>query len=365
MTVFPAGVLSGHDDERKQSPRSGRALCTLVPSRQQRERMTDAAHAPTPTRTKVILAFAAVYVIWGSTYLAILYAIDTLPPFIMAGTRFVLAGALLYAWARSRGVASPTRMQWTACAVAGLLMLMGGNGAVVWAEQRVASGVAALLVAIVPCWMVLLEWLRGGMQPTRRIIAGLALGLLGLALLVGPEALIGGGRVDAIGAIVLVFGGLAWAAGSLYSRGRKLPAPRIATAAQMLTGGAGLLALGSLTGEWARLDPAAVSARSLLALLYLVVFGSLIAFSAYVWLLRVSTPAKVSTYAYVNPVVAVLLGWTFAGEALTWRMIVASAVIVTGVALITISRKPEGETGTERKRKRTGRGTAPETVRAS
>jgi drug/metabolite transporter (DMT)-like permease len=301
--------------------------------------MSDSTHSAPPGRTKLILAFAAVYVIWGSTYLAILYAIETLPPFLMAGTRFVVAGALLYLWARSRGLAAPTRTQWLACAGAGLLMLMGGNGAVVWAEQRVPSGVAALLVAIVPCWMVLLDWLRGGMRPTPQVVAGLVLGLLGLALLVGPEALIGGGRVDTLGAIVLVVGGLSWAAGSLYSRGRKLPRPRIATAAQMLAGGAGLLVLGTMTGEWTRIDPAAISTRSLLALLYLVVFGSLIAFSAYVWLLRVSTPAKVSTYAYVNPIVAVLLGWTFAGEALTWRMIVAAAVIVTGVALITLQRR--------------------------
>lgn len=288
------------------------------------------------SRAKVVGAFAIVYVIWGSTYLAILYAIETLPPFLMAATRFLLAGVLLFAWARSRGVAPPTRGQWAACAVAGLLMLMAGNGAVVWAEQRVASGVAALLVAIVPCWMVLLEWLQGGERPTGRVVAGLVLGLVGLGLLVGPEALMGGERIDAIGAVVLVVGGLGWAAGSLYSRGRRFPAPRMSTAAQMLAGGAGLLVLGTLTGEWTRVDAAAVSPRSALAVLYLVVFGSLIAYSAYVWLLRVSTPAKVSTYAYVNPIVAVVLGWAFAGEAITARMLIAAAVIVAGVALITV-----------------------------
>jgi drug/metabolite transporter (DMT)-like permease len=296
---------------------------------------------PTPGRAKVITAFAAVYIIWGSTYLAILYAIQTLPPFLMAAARFLVAGVLLLAWARARGVAMPTRAQWIACAIAGLLMLMGGNGAVVWAEQRVPSGVAALLVAIVPCWMVLIDWLHGGNRPTRRVVAGLVLGLLGLILLVGPEAIIGGGRVDTIGAIVLVVGGLSWAIGSLYSRGRKFPAPRMSTAAQMLGGGAGLLVLGSLTGEWMRLDVAAISTRSLLALLYLVVFGSLIAYSAYVWLLRVTSPAKVSTYAYVNPVVAVLLGWALANEPLTARMAVAAVVIIAGVALITLRAQPE------------------------
>lgn len=293
---------------------------------------------PTPRRAKVIAAFAIVYIIWGSTYLAILYAIETLPPFLMAAARFLTAGVLLLAWARARGMPMPSRAQWIACAIAGLLMLMGGNGAVVWAEQRVPSGVAALLVAIVPCWMVLIDWLHGGNRPTGRVFAGLALGLLGLVLLVGPEAFMGGGRVDTIGAVVLVVGGLSWAVGSLYSRGRKFPRPRVSTAAQMLGGGSGLLVLGTLTGEWSRVDPTGVSTRSLLALLYLVIFGSLIAYSAYVWLLRVSTPAKVSTYAYVNPVVAVVLGWTFASEPLTARMLVAAAVIITGVALITLGR---------------------------
>lgn len=296
--------------------------------------------ADSPSRAKVAAAFATVYIIWGSTYLAILYAIETLPPFLMAAARFLLAGGLLFAWARFRGIPTPTRAQWIACAVAGGLMLMLGNGGVVWAETRVPSGVAALLVAIVPCWMVLLDWLRGGEKPTGRVVAGLALGMLGLALLVGPDALMGGGRIDPLGALVLVFGGLAWAAGSLYSRGRAFPAPRMSTAAQMLAGGVGLLALGTVTGEWGQVNPAAVSTRSVLATLYLVVFGSLIAYSAYVWLLRVSTPAKVSTYAYVNPIVAVMLGWLFAGEALTLRMGAAALVIVAGVALITLRRQP-------------------------
>lgn len=291
-----------------------------------------------PSRGKVAAAFAIVYVIWGSTYLAILYAIETLPPLLMAAARFFLAGGLLFAWARSRGVPMPTRRQWRACAVAGLLMLMAGNGAVVWAETRIASGVAALIVAIVPCWMVLFEWLSGGERPTGRVVAGLGLGLLGLGLLVGPEGFMGGGRIDLVGAAVLVLGGFAWAGGSIYARGHDFPAPRMSTAAQMLAGGAGLLVMGTLFGEWGQLDLSAVSTRSIIGLLYLVVFGSIIAYSAYVWLLRVSTPARVSTYAYVNPVVAVVLGWLFAGEALTLRMGIAAAVIVAGVALITLKR---------------------------
>lgn len=291
-----------------------------------------------PSRGKVAAAFAIVYVIWGSTYLAILFAIETLPPLLMAAARFLLAGGILFAWALSRGAPLPTRRQWAGCAVAGLLMLMLGNGAVVWAETRIPSGVAALIVAIVPCWMVLLEWLRSGDRPTGRVFAGLGLGLVGLVLLVGPEGLMGGGRIDRLGAGILVLGGFAWAAGSIYTRGRDLPAPRMSTAAQMLAGGAGLVVLGTIFGEWGRLDLSGVSTRSVLGVLYLVVFGSIIAYSAYVWLLQVSTPARVSTYAYVNPVVAVFLGWLLAGEALTMRMGVAAAVIVAGVALITLKR---------------------------
>lgn len=313
--------------------------------------MTPAA----PSRGKVAAAFAIVYVIWGSTYLAILYAIETLPPLLMAATRFLLAGGILFAWARSRGVPMPTRRQWLACAIAGLLMLMLGNGAVVWAETRIPSGVAALIVAIVPCWMVLLEWLRGGERPTGRVVAGLGLGLLGLVLLVGPGGFMGGDRIDRLGAGILVLGGFAWAAGSIFARGHDFPAPRMSTAAQMLAGGTGLVVLGTVFGEWGQLDLAGASMRSVLGLLYLVVFGSIIAYSAYVWLLRVSTPAKVSTYAYVNPVVAVFLGWLFAGEALTLRMGVAAAVIVAGVALITLkgpARRAAAEPRPEARRRR-------------
>src|SRR5690606_21345403 len=183
-----------------------------------------------PSRGKVAAAFAIVYVIWGSTYLAILYAIETLPPLLMAAARFFLAGGLLFAWARSRGVPMPTRRQWRACAVAGLLMLMAGNGAVVWAETRIASGVAALIVAIVPCWMVLFEWLSGGERPTGRVVAGLGLGLLGLGLLAGPAGFMGGGRIDLVGGAELLLGGFAWAGGWIFARGHAFSAPRISTA---------------------------------------------------------------------------------------------------------------------------------------
>jgi drug/metabolite transporter (DMT)-like permease len=289
------------------------------------------------SRARLLVAFAAVYVVWGSTYLFIRFAVETLPPFAMAGARFAVAGVILYVWARLRGIPAPTRGEARSAAIAGLFLLLGGNGAVVWAEQRVPSGVTALLVATVPVWMVLLDWLRpGGVRPRVAVFAGLALGLVGLAMLVGRPAMGGGEGADLVGAAVLVVGSILWATGSLYV-GRN-PRPRsglIANAVQMLAGGAALLAVGTIAGELGRLDLAAASTRSLLSLLYLIVAGSLIGFTAYTYLLQVSTPAKVSTYAYVNPVVAVFLGWAFAGEDLTARTLLAAAVILSGVAIIT------------------------------
>jgi drug/metabolite transporter (DMT)-like permease len=297
-------------------------------------------HRHTAERFELVLAFAAIYVIWGSTYLAIRFAIETIPPLMMAAVRFLIAGSLLYAWVRARGIAAPTRDEWRATAIVGGLMLLGGNGAVVWAEQRVPSGVTALLVALVPLWMVLLEWRRrGGTRPDAGTVAGLALGLGGLAILVGPEQVLGGGHVDHLGAVVLALGTLSWAAGSLYSRHAHLPAsPMLATAMEMLGGGVLLLLAAGARGEWARVDPGAVSLRSALAVGYLIVFGSLVGFTAYIWLLRATTPARVSTYAYVNPVVAMVLGWALAGEPLTPRTLVAAAIIIAAVALITWSR---------------------------
>jgi drug/metabolite transporter (DMT)-like permease len=297
----------------------------------------------TPSPVKLLLAFAAVYVVWGSTYLAILFAIETLPPFLMAGVRFVVAGGLLYAWVwATGGGARPTREQWVATAIVGVLLLLCGNGLVVWSETRVASGVTALLVGTVPCWMVLLDWLRrGGTRPSAQVVVGLTLGLGGLVWLIGPDALMGGGRPDLFGAAAVVLASFAWAAGSIYSRQANMPSsPFLSTAMQMLAGGVALLALGLMLGEPWRFTPASFSLRSIAALAYLIVFGSIVAFTAYVWLLRVSTPARVSTYAYVNPVVAVLLGWALANEALTMRMAIAASIIVSGVALITMAPKP-------------------------
>lgn len=293
-------------------------------------------------RWKLVSAFLAVYLIWGSTYLAIRFAIETLPPFLMAGVRFVIAGGLVYGVMRLRGAEPPTRQQWVATGIIGVLLLMGGNGAVVWAEQRVPSGIAALLVAVTPCWMVLIDWLRpGGTRPRALVWVGLGLGLAGIVLLVGPASILGGEAMDGPGSIVLLGGTLAWASGSIYARYASLPRrPLMATGMQMLVGGAVLILAGLLAGEPARIAWDAISLKSSIALAYLIVFGAIVGYTAYVWLLRVSTPAMVGTYAYVNPIVAVLLGWALADEALTGRMLIAAAVIVAGVAVITLTRRP-------------------------
>lgn len=289
-------------------------------------------------RARLLAAFAAVYLVWGSTYLAIRYAIETLPPFVMAGARFVFAGLILMAWALLRGAERPTARQWGSAAIVGAFLLLGGNAAVVWAEQRVPSGLAAVLVATVPLWMVVIDRLRpGGRHPGGRVLLGVALGLAGVGLLVGHGEFAGGRGVDSLGALALVAGSLSWALGSIYAKGAKLPAsPGLATGMEMLCGGALLLVAGSVTGEWATLDLAQVSARSWLSLAYLVTFGSLIGFTAYIYVLARTTPAMATTYAFVNPVVAVFLGWAIAGEPVTPRTAIAATIIVAAVVVITI-----------------------------
>ncbi|MEK7710701.1 MAG: drug/metabolite exporter YedA [Planctomycetota bacterium] len=293
--------------------------------------------AKPPTVLGVAAAFAAIYIIWGSTYLAIRYAVETLPPFLMAGTRFLTAGALLYSWQRFRGIGRPKRMHWRSAAIIGGLLLLGGNGGVVWAEQTVPSGVTALLITTVPIWMVLVEWLRrDGIRPDGAVVVGILLGLAGVVVLVGSNDLGGGVPLNRVGAIVLVAASLSWSIGSIYSRSAPLPdSPLLLTAMEMLCGGGLLFVAGLLSGEAGRVTAADISLRSVLSLGYLIVFGSLIAFSSYVWLLGVTTPARVSTYAFVNPVVAVLLGVTVAGEPFGVRTAGATVIIVTAVVLIT------------------------------
>jgi drug/metabolite transporter (DMT)-like permease len=299
-----------------------------------------------PTRAEnakgwqVAAAFLAVYLVWGSTYLAIRVAIETLPPFLMAGTRFLTAGALLYAVGRLRGAPRPVREEWRGSFALGALFLLVGNGGVVWAEAHdVPSGLAALLVATTPLWTVLFEWRGGGTSPDLGTAAGLLAGLGGVALLVAPGGLTGPGAVAVRGAAGCLIASLSWSFASVQSLKLRVPrSPAIASSLQMLAGGALLATFGLMSGEGGRVTAGAASARSLLALAYLVVFGSLVTFTAFTWLLRVSTPSRVATCAYVNPVVAVLLGWGLAGERLTLRSLVAAAVILGAVVLITTAR---------------------------
>jgi drug/metabolite transporter (DMT)-like permease len=271
--------------------------------------------------TKTLLAFACIYLIWGSTYL--------------------LAGSALYAWISIRREGRrPTAREWAAAFLYGSCFFVLGNGGVSWSEQRIPSGIVALLVAGVPLWIVLFEWLRpGGGRPTPLAIAGLAIGFAGIAILIGPGRSLTQSAVDPVGAIVMIFATFGWAYGTVHAKNAPHPPSLLQTAAmQMLGGGLMAIVVGSLLGEWsaARLD--AVTARSALALLYLIVLGSVVAFSAYTWLLRNTTPDRVGTYAYVNPIVAVVLGWAIGGEPITPRTLVAGSIVVTGVILILNAR---------------------------
>ena len=294
-------------------------------------------------RTQIVLAFAAIYVIWGSTYLAILFAIETLPPFLMAGVRFVTAGIVLYIFQYFRTSERPTLVQWRSALVIGACLIGVGNGAVVWAEQRIPSGMAAMIVAVVPCWMVLFDWLwQGNKRPSLMTTSGLLLGFGGLAMLVLPGLRGTTGSLDLGGAGAIMCGSVTWAFGSIYSKRAPLPkAQLLATAMEMLCGGGLLVIAGALAGEVGALDVGSITARSLLAVLYLITFGSLIAFSAYVWLLHKVSAAQVSTYAYVNPLVAVLLGWLLAREKFTGMMAAACAAIIAGVVVTTLSARRE------------------------
>jgi drug/metabolite transporter (DMT)-like permease len=285
------------------------------------------------SQAKVWAALAVVYVVWGSTYLGILYAIDTIPVFLSMGIRFVLAGGLLYAWAVRRGDVLGDRIgwrQWAAAVLVGGLLFVGGNSLVAWSETRVDTGVAALLIAAVPLWMALFDRAANGQRLSRSTLIGLLVGFAGVALLAWPS---GPSRINALGAVALLVSGAAWAAGSLIARGSPLPRrPLVSSGMQMLAGGMLLMLVAGASGELTEVGH--VSLRSVLAMVYLIVFGSWLAFSTYSWLLQVAPTSVVSTYAYVNPVVAVFLGWVVLSEPLSVRTVVAGAVILGAVALI-------------------------------
>jgi drug/metabolite transporter (DMT)-like permease len=286
-----------------------------------------------------------VYVIWGSTYFAIREAILTLPPLLMAAFRFLVAGGLLYAWAVRRGDRTadrPRPQHWLAAFAIGTSLLLVGNGGVVLAERSVPTGVVALIIATVPLWMALIDRVLFGQRLAPRAIAGLALGFGGLALLVGSP---GGGHFRAVDLVIALVAPIGWSIGSMYSRRAPLPQRAlVATAMEMICGGCALGVAGLLHGELAHVHPERFSVASLLGLAYLVVFGSWIAFSSYIWLLKVAPVSLVSTYAYVNPVVAVFLGWAFLSERIGARTVIAAAIIVAAVALIVSARKlPPGD----------------------
>ena len=283
----------------------------------------------------VIASFFAVYVIWGSTYFAIRVGLESFPPLLLAGTRHIGAGIVLYFLFRKSG-ARPTKAQWMTAAITGVLLLFVGNGGVCWAEQTVPSGITALLVATVTLWMVLVDWLRpGGHKPSARVLAGIVIGFAGLLVLVGPAHLGNSSGVNPMGAAVLVLASLSWACGSLYSKHGSLPSsPLLGAGMQALSGGAVLWIVGLLSGEAAHFHLESVTPRAWLAVGYLVVFGSCIGFSAYLYILKKSSAARVATYAFVNPIVALLLGWGFGGESLSGRTLVAGAVILTAVVLV-------------------------------
>lgn len=284
-------------------------------------------------------ALGAVYLIWGSTYLAIRFALETMPPFLMAAVRFIASGGCLYAARRFAGDPAPRRAEWRSATLVGIFLLLGGNGGVVWAEQFIPSSLAALLVATVPLWMVLFDALRGNApKPNFTAMTGILIGFAGVALLIGSVAT-DMTRASVVGSAVLVLASLSWTIGSLYGRNAALPASQLlGTGMEMLTGGIALLFVAFALGEWSQLNFAGVSWRSALALVYLTVIGSG-AFVAYVWLLRVAPTPLVATYAYVNPLVAVLLGYFLAHETLNLRIGIAAMLIIGSVIAVSTAKR--------------------------
>ncbi|MBV9007673.1 MAG: EamA family transporter [Verrucomicrobia bacterium] len=289
-----------------------------------------------PTRLVLVAFFAALYLIWGSTYLGILFAIQTIPPFLMAGSRYLTAGLVLYAIARARGAARPPRETWRPAAITGACLLLAGNGGVTFSEKFLDSGLAAVMVATVPIYIVLLSWGTGiAARPSAPVMLGLAGGFVGVGILMVPSLHFAADqtRQPGIGMIILLCSSFVWSAGSLYSRHAKsAESPFLAAGQQMICGGALLLLTGLVTRE--RMNWRDVSTLSICSWIYLVLIGAIIGFSAYIYLLRHCDPAKVATYAYVNPIVAVVLGALFAGETLSPRAIAAATLIIGSVAIV-------------------------------
>jgi drug/metabolite transporter (DMT)-like permease len=297
-------------------------------------------------KTKIWTALIALYIVWGSTYLAIRFAVETLPPFLHAGLRFLISGLILVIWRRAAGDPMPTRIQWRSLAIIGTLLLLGGNGLVAFAEQRITSGVAALIVGTVPLWLVIIEALRpGGVRPTGLAIIGLIIGFVGIYLLVGPSDLTGGLQFDTIGTVAVIFASFFWSIGSIYSRSAELPKSALMmTGGEMLVGSIPIFLVSLVLGEWKSFDVTRVTSQSWLGLIYLITFGSMIGFVAYIWLLQNAPISLVATYAYVNPLVAVLLGAWLASEPLTPRILAAAGIIIGSVIFINWARQVKVKT---------------------
>ena len=302
---------------------------------------TPSIRRPRGESLKLALAFAAIYLVWGSTYLAIRYAVETIPPLVAAGIRHTIAGGVLLAWACVRGY-RPRREHWSAGIVLGALFFFVGHGTLHWAEQHVASGLAALLIATEPMFILVLAWLSGQQRISRISALGLVFGVVGVAILTGAE--VSAKNASLIGLLAVLLGSLSWSAGVVISPRLKLPTDALArTAVPLVCGAVMLLATAGITGEFRGLQWSAVSLKSIFGLGYLIVFGSIVAFTAYTWLLQRCPPAVVATHTYANPVVAVLLGWLLASEPLTPRVAIASVAILGAIMLIR-----RGEHATER-----------------
>ena len=292
-------------------------------------------------KSKIWLALLALYIVWGSTYLGIKVAIETIPPFFHAAVRFLLSGIILIAWQRAVGYPLPTRKQWISTAIIGACLLLGGNGLVAWAEQFIPSGIAALIIASVPMFLVIGEAMRpNGIKPNWQGIVGLLIGFAGIFILIGPSEISGSGmKLNTLGVIALLSACLFWTIGSIYSKSADLPKSSLMnTGAQMLTGSASLLIVSLASGELHGWEVSAVSARSIYGLLYLIFVGSLVGFVSYGWLLQNAPISLVSTYAYVNPIVAVLLGVWLGNETLEPRIWLATAIIIGSVIFINSTR---------------------------
>lgn len=297
--------------------------------------MQSSKHYP----SSVWVALGLVYLVWGSTYLAIRFAIQSIPPFFMAGARFLTSGLLLYGFLRLRGEPQPSRAHWRSAAVISFFLLVIGNGGVCWVEQKVPSGLTALLVGSVPLWMLLLEWAwKKGPRPGWKAWVGIALGFAGIAILVLPKAGVGEFKTDTPWTLLLLGTSFAWSLGSLYSRTVSMPSSALmATALEMIVGGLELLGTGFCLGEQDHFHLYQLTASSMEAWVYLTLVGALVGFTSYIWVLQKATPGLASTYAFVNPVIALFLGWFWAGEALSPSLFLAGSLIVMAVVLITLS----------------------------